>query len=97
MGPDLQIAGRFLAARPPEGKVLLCAITGSHLYGFSSPDSDIDLKGIHQAPLRSLVGLTRPAETHDRLEVFEGVECDLTTHELGLALSLMLKGNGNVL
>jgi len=90
-------AERFLEARPPPGEVLLCAVTGSHLYGFPSPDSDIDLKGIHQTPTADIVGLYPGRSDHDRLEVFEGVECDLTTHELAAALRLLLKGNGNML
>jgi predicted nucleotidyltransferase len=72
-------------------------VTGSHHYGFPSPDSDLDLKGIHLAPTESLLGLSPPPETHDRLEVFEGTECDLTTHEAQKALLLLLRGNGNML
>jgi uncharacterized protein len=95
--PDLALARRFLARRPPPGELLLCGVTGAHYYGFPSPDSDLDLKGIHLAPARSLLGLDAPAETHDVLEIFEGVEHDLTTHEAAKALSLLLRGNGNVL
>ncbi len=72
-------------------------MTGSHHYGFPSPDSDIDLKGIHLAPISAVLGLGQLAETHDKLEVFEDLECDLTTHEAKMALGLMLKGNGNML
>lgn len=97
MHADTAIATRFLAAHPPDGTVLMCAITGSHLYGFPSIDSDVDIKGIHQAPTTQFLGLSAPRDAHDRLEVFEGVECDLTTHEVGRALALLLKGNGNIL
>lgn len=97
MEPDLALARRFLEANPPDGEVILLAVTGSHLYGFPSVDSDLDLKGMHLAPREQLLGLFPPAASHDRLEVFEGVECDLTTHEAGMALSLLLKGNGNML
>ena len=48
MLPDLTLARRFVSAHLPPGKVLLCAITGSHHYGFTSPDSDIDIKGIQE-------------------------------------------------
>lgn len=95
--PDLDRARRFLAAHPPPGELLLCGVTGAHYYGFPSADSDVDLKGIHLAPLRSLLGLDAPPETHDVLTIFEGVEHDLTTHEAGKALALLLRGNGNVL
>lgn len=95
--PDLEVGRRFVAAHPPPGRLLLCAVTGSHLYGFPSPNSDLDLKGIHLAPTAQILGLRLPADTHDRLVVFEGVECDLTTHEAAFALRLLLKGNGNLL
>jgi len=97
MQPDLALARRFLAAHPPPGEVLLCSITGSHLYGFPSIDSDLDIKGIHLHPTVGLLGLHRPPDHHDRLEIFEGMECDLTTHEASMALSLLLDGNGNLL
>lgn len=95
--PDLALAERFLTQHGPPHPVLLCGVTGAHIYGFPSPDSDIDMKGIHLAPTRELVGLHTGAPAHDRLMMFEGVECDLTTHELGHALALLLRGSGNVL
>ena len=95
--PAVELGRSFLAAHPPPGRPVLCAVTGSHIYGFPSPDSDVDLKGIHLAPTRAVLGLTRPAEAHDRTAVHQGVECDLTTNEAGPALSLLLAGNGNML
>ena len=77
--------------------MLLCAVSGSHLYGFPSPDSDLDLKGIHLHPTRDLLGLGNTPETHDLTEDFEGSEVDLTTNEVGQALKLLLAGNGNML
>lgn len=95
--PDVELGRRFVVKHPPPGRVLVCAVTGSHHYGFPSPDSDLDLKGIHLAPTASLLGLRPAPETHDRLLEFEGVECDLTTHEIQKALALLLRGNGNML
>lgn len=95
--PDLTLARRFVDRHRPPGRVLLCGITGSHQYGFASADSDMDLKGIHVAPARRVLGLTPPLEAFDRLQVFESVECDLTTNEIGQALRLLLSGNGNML
>ena len=95
--PDLEKAERFLAAYPPPGRLIQCGVTGAHFYGFPSPDSDLDLKGVHLAPTRTLLGLDRPQETHDVLTDFEGLEHDLTTHEAAKALTLLLQGNGNVL
>ncbi|MFO0750929.1 MAG: nucleotidyltransferase domain-containing protein [Myxococcota bacterium] len=96
--PDLDLARRFVAGHRPAGTVLLVGVTGSHDYGFPSADSDLDLKGIHLAPIEDVLGLDlRHLGIVDRLEVFEGVECDLTLHEAVKALSLLLRGNGNML
>ena len=94
---DFDLARRFIAAHPPPGSLLAVGLTGSHLYGFPSPDSDLDLKGLHLAPLDAVIGLHPLQETHDRLQIFEGVECDLTTHEARKAIGLLLRGNGNML
>jgi predicted nucleotidyltransferase len=76
---------------------LVVALSGAHAYGFPSPDSDLDLKAIHIAPTRALLGLSEPPTTHDRMEVLEGVEIDYTSNELGAVLRGLLKGNGNYL
>jgi predicted nucleotidyltransferase len=73
------------------------ALSGAHAYGFPSPDSDLDLKAIHIAPTRSLLGLSDAPPARDRQEVIEGVEIDYTSNELGAALRGLLKGNGNYL
>lgn len=71
------------------------ALSGAHAYGFPSPDSDLDLKGIHVAPTRELLGLRPETPPVERIEVVEGVELDYSSHELGLVLHGILKGNGN--
>jgi predicted nucleotidyltransferase len=91
------VAHSFLAAHPPPGKVLLCGVVGSRLYGYARPSSDLDLKGIHQAPTADLLRLFVGRDTHERITEHEGHDCDLTTHELATALRLLLKGNGNIL
>ncbi len=97
LAPDLPLARRFLAAHPPPGTLLLCGLTGAHIYGFPSADSDLDLKGLHLAPTQSLLGLDTAPESHDAIIDFEGVECDVTTQEARKALDLLLRGNGNML
>ena len=96
MKPDLDLVRRFLARHGPPGAVL-AGVTGAHYYGFPSPDSDVDLKGIHVAPTRDVVSLKPPASSVDYLDDFEGVEVDYTSHELAFALGLLVKGNGNIL
>jgi len=96
MNEELSKARRFLSRRADFHPILV-GLTGSHYYGFPSPDSDLDLKGIHVAPLESIISLDPPEETIDETAVFEGQEIDFTSHELALALRLLLKGNGNIL
>jgi len=97
LNPDLDLARDFVAANPPHGRLLLCAVSGAHMCGFPSPDSDLDLKGIHLVATRELLGLRPDVAAHDLTAFHSGVECDLTTNEAGSALSLLLNGNGNML
>lgn len=39
--------------------LVFATISGAHLYGFPSPDSDFDLRGVHLLPLETVVGLDR--------------------------------------
>lgn len=43
--------------------LLFSTISGAHLYGFPSPDSDFDLRGVHLLPLEEVVGLNPGHET----------------------------------
>ena len=37
--------------------LLFATVSGAHLYGFASVDSDLDLRGVHILPLKQIVGL----------------------------------------
>lgn len=72
--------------------LLFITISGSHLYGFSSADSDYDLRGVHILPIREIIGLNPPKETIEICEVQEhGFPVDLVTHEIKKFLVLLLK------
>jgi uncharacterized protein len=94
---DLDLAREYVVLNPPPGRLLLCGVTGAHMYGFPSPDSDLDLKGIHLAPTSQLLGLRPDTPAHDITTVYREIECDLTTNEAGAALGLLVNGNGNML
>ncbi|MEU1089148.1 nucleotidyltransferase domain-containing protein [Streptomyces sp. NPDC005892] len=72
-------------------------VSGAHLYGFPSRDSDVDLRGVHVLPARDLVGLGDPEETRSRMWVRDGVGMDLVTHDLRKFARLLLRPNGYVL
>jgi hypothetical protein len=76
---------------------LFVTVSGAHLYGFPSADSDIDLRGSHLLPLRDVVGLSLPEETIDRELDLLGTEVELVSHELGKYLRLLVKNNGYIL
>lgn len=77
--------------------LLFATLSGAHLYGFPSPDSDFDLRGAHILPLREIVGLGVREETVERSGIRDGLEMDLVTHDLRKFFGMMLKKNGYVL
>lgn len=77
--------------------LLFATISGAHLYGFPSPDSDFDLRGAHLLPLRDVVGLAEGEETVEKSGIHDGLEIDLVTHDVKKFFGLMLRKNGYVL
>lgn len=87
---------KLIAAEQPH-PLLFVTVSGAHLYGFPSPDSDYDLRGAHILPLRTALGLSPAPETVELSEVREGLELDLVTHDLRKFCGMLLKRNGYVL
>lgn len=77
--------------------LLFATISGAHLYGFPSPNSDFDLRGVHILPARELLGLKTGPETIEISRIENGLELDLVTHDAGKFFGLMLTRNGYVL
>jgi len=77
--------------------LLFTTVSGSHLYGFPSADSDFDLRGVHILPLPKVIGLISGEETIELSEVREGMQLDLVTHDIKKFFELLLKRNGYVL
>lgn len=96
IGPDArEVVVAFLAEQAAERRHVVVYLSGAHAYGFPSPDSDVDLKAVHLAPTRSLVGLRRPAAAVDVTTTRDGVELDYTSNELGPVVAGLLAGNAN--
>lgn len=66
-------------------------VAGSHLYGTSRPDSDIDIRGVCMMPVESLLGLSR-FEQYIRTD-----EQDITIYGLNKFVDLSLGANPNIL
>jgi predicted nucleotidyltransferase len=77
--------------------LVFATISGAHLYGFPSPDSDYDLRGCHVLPVREVVGLDVGRETIESSRDEGGLELDLVTHDARKFFGLLLKKNGYVL
>jgi uncharacterized protein len=71
-------------------------VSGAHLYGFPSVDSDVDLRGVHVLPAAEVVGLRTGPQTLTRSWVDDEAEIDLVTHDLGKFCRLLLQRNGYV-
>lgn len=77
--------------------LLFATISGAHLYGFPSADSDFDLRGVHLLPSDKLLGLEVTDETLTHEQIIGGLEVDLVTHDARKFFRLVLKKNGYVL
>lgn len=86
---------RIVAAQPYP--LLFATISGAHLYGFPSPDSDFDLRGAHVLPLDAVVGMDVRDETVQDARVIDGLEMDIVSHDVKKFFGLLLKKNGYVL
>lgn len=77
--------------------LLFATVSGSHIYGFPSIDSDWDLRGVHILPLKEVLGLNLGQETIETNSHQETIELDLVTHDVKKFFTLLLKKNGYVL
>lgn len=77
--------------------LLFATVSGAHLYGFPSPDSDFDLRGVHVLPPEAVVGLREGRDTIEVAENRPGFELDLVTHDAKKFFGLLLRRNGYVL
>jgi uncharacterized protein len=92
--PMQKLKDAVAASRYP---LLFASVSGAHLYGFPSPDSDFDLRGAHVLPARDILALTHKHDTLELMRNEPGFELDLVTHDLGMYFDLLLKKSGNML
>ena len=93
---DTEKVLRDKVARHPY-PLIFATISGAHLYGFPSPDSDFDVRGCHVLPVREVVGLDSGPETIESSTIEDGLEIDLVSHDAAKFFEMMLKKNGYVL
>jgi uncharacterized protein len=88
-----QLSGIVSGQRHP---LIFATVSGAHLYGFPSGDSDVDLRGAHLLPAVEVVGLRKGPDTLTRDWIDEDAEIDLVTHDLGKFCGMLLQRNGYV-
>jgi uncharacterized protein len=76
---------------------LFVTVSGAHLYGFPSSDSDVDLRGCHLLPLRDVMGLDLPNQTLEHKTIDDGTEVEVVSHDAGKYLNLLARNNGYIL
>lgn len=71
--------------------ILLAGVVGSHAYGLATPESDVDTLGMFAATTNRFFGLRQPQES------YVSNDPDVTYHEVGKTLRLMMQCNPTVL
>jgi uncharacterized protein len=94
---DVDLAAMRQLIEGLDYRPLFVTVSGAHLYGFPSTDSDVDLRGCHQLPLRDVVGLDVPNQTLERKIDHGGTEVELVSHDVGKYLRLLVRNNGYIL
>ena len=77
--------------------VIFATVSGAHLYGFASADSDLDLRAAHLLPAAEVVGLRTGPETLECDGWRDGVELDVVSHDLLKFARMLTSRNGYVL
>jgi len=73
-------------------QLLYLVVSGSHAWGLQRPNSDIDLRGIYQAPTMKILGLRKGKDT---VEFSQGIY-DIQLYEIEKFLDMLCRHNGNM-
>lgn len=76
------------------GRILYLTYSGSDLYGFPSPDSDVDYRGVYVANTNNLLGMNKP---NDQINIMDANGNDIELFEVEKFLGLALRMNPNQL
>src|SRR5260370_16272057 len=92
---DFELLRAEVAGHPYS--LLFATVSGAHLYGFPSPDSDYDLRGAHILSAKESVGLLPRQETIEVSGLRSGIEIALVTHDALKFFTMLLNRNGDLL
>jgi uncharacterized protein len=77
-------------------RAVFATISGAHLYGFASPDSDVDLRGAFLLSAEEMLSIHPPQETIT-IEENTDIELDWVAHDLRKFARMMVSHNGYVM
>ncbi|MFA4877069.1 MAG: nucleotidyltransferase domain-containing protein [Methanoregula sp.] len=83
----------FIVAELNGKPFIFYTLSGAHLYGFPSCDSDYDIRGCHVLDKRVICGFHTPRDTIERMSG----EIDFVSFDVKKELGLILQNNSNVL
>ena len=84
---DVDLAAMRRRVEGLDYQPLFVTVSGAHLYGFPSADSDVDLRGCHRLPLQDIVGIDVPSLTLEHKTIHDGTEVELVSQlRRGMAL-----------
>jgi len=92
---ELKLLKEFV--EPRFNKPIFCTLSGSHLFGFPSKDSDFDIRGAHIIKTKEMFHFSKPIDTIEITEKVDEKTVDLVSHEIEKFLGLLLSVNGNAL
>lgn len=92
---EIELVSKIKNAANSKGGVLLNAyISGSHLYGWNSKDSDMDIRGCYVLRKEKFLGLSTPK---DFFEIKDVAGQDMSFFEIKKLAGLAITGNCNIL
>lgn len=91
---DIPLLESLVAQGPT---AVFATVSGAHLYGFASPDSDVDLRGAFVQTLGERLRLRPSDETITIMRDQDGLELDWVAHDVRKFAKLMTQRNGYVL
>jgi predicted nucleotidyltransferase len=80
-----------------EHPFLFAVVSGTHQYGFTSPDSDIDVRGAFVVPSHHCLGLVEPQTYASFDAILDDREVDCVAFEIGRYFTLVLNHSGNLI
>jgi len=78
-------------------KPVYIALSGSHLYGFPSKDSDIDIRCSHIVDSKSFFHLSKPSDIIQWKDKIDGIEIEFESQEIQKTIGLAMGNNSNIL